>query len=94
MQAFINKTGELNEINCGHVTYCQVVLNISLADHLRDNVRVLQYRETLAIETDQKRLTTAQLKTIRKLYHQSECFTFAGRINKKLINDVKQLLLN
>ncbi len=70
MRSFIDKAGKVIDCTADHVVFCRKVLHKRYPAYLLQNIRVAGSGEYMVVETWQKSITAAQLKTIRRLYKE------------------------
>ena len=91
MKAFIDRAGNIKYLNCEHLIFCQQVLKVSFTEYLMHNVRIQTCHDVMGAEISSPHMTASQYRATRKLYREYRCLVFVGRINKKIIDDIKLL---
>ena len=90
MRYFIDKGGTVNHIFEEHRLYCKR-RKTSLVRYIRTAIRIKVHKGTLAVETLQKTINAGQLKAIRKLYREYNCFDFVCSINNSYFTELSGL---
>jgi len=91
MRLFIDKSGKVSTIDAAdHARHCKDN-KTTLKKFIKSNIRVKVFKGVLAVETMQKTINAGQLRAIRKLYREYNCFDFVGSINRVYVDNIRKL---
>lgn len=91
MRLFIDKAGKVSTITAAdHARHCKDN-KTTLKKFIKTAIRIKVYKGVLAVETLQKTINAGQLRAIRKLYREYNCFDFVGSIDGVYTDNIRKL---